>query len=115
MYTRILDNQQYVAISNAAGGIELKVPRYTKTETYIGRQKEARERGFLVKSGGTKTLYFLEDGTPVLNGYIAKPAKKFATELRIPKTVTLTETGLTELINEINLLSQVFFEALALQ
>jgi len=101
MFTRQTGHKRYKIISKDEFGITLKVPRYQKTGIRIGTKAEAENKGLQPK--GSNSFYTLSDGSVVVDGYLAEPAKENIVEMTA-KDINITRLNWSELKNEIEFL-----------
>lgn len=100
VFQRTYGNKKYKVISRDGAGVELKVPRYKITQTWIGKKTEAILKGY--RPRGSENFYMLSDGTVVIDGYLAVPAEENVVEMSLKKPLVLNEVALNDLLKEIN-------------
>lgn len=98
-FTRNYSDKRYKVTSSDGAGLELCVPRYKKTSTWIGLKKDAEKKG--LKGKGTQSFYQLSDGTVVMDGYLAEPADGNTVVVKIRGELLLTEATAARLMEEI--------------
>jgi hypothetical protein len=102
MFTRKYKHKRYEVISEDGFGIVLKVPKYEKTNVWMGTKEEAKAKG--LKPKGSKNFYKTIDGSVVEEGYLAKPTSERKVEMSIRGKCIMTKGNLEELNKEISLL-----------
>ncbi len=101
MFMRQVGHKKYKIISKDEFGTILKVPRYQKTGMRIGTKEEAKNKGLQPK--GSNNFYTLPDGSVVIDGYLAEPAKENIVEMTV-KDISITRLNWPELKGEIEFL-----------
>jgi len=81
MFTRLKGNKRYSIISKDAFGIVLRVPRYRKTDMYIGNKESSIAKGFCPK--GTDRFYVIDNDHVVIDGFFATPCEEPTVEISI--------------------------------
>lgn len=102
IFERKSDHKRYKIMSRDGFGLELKIPRYEKTNIKIGTKSEAEEKG--LRPRGSKNFYETIDKNIVVDGYLAVPAEDNKVEIRIRGAATVSKAHWEEIKKEIDFL-----------
>lgn len=98
-FERKHSDKRYKVVSKDGVGLTLAIPRYVKTDVWMGTKNDVKAKGFLPK--GTDDFYTLPDGTVVIDGFLAVPNEDNIIEMKVRGNLIITARNWWELKNEI--------------